>query len=239
MAGHRGQARSFNDQKRVKVTSIDPQNPDAVGDRSEFDRLMTAARVYRRRDDYAAATKAVQQALTILPDDLDAREFAADMIYAHGDLQKAIDYYKAILETDPKRASAETKYAKTILELAEGHRQRELVQQMLENPTRLQVAHRNPAIAALLSIAPGFGHIYCGLYTVGIALFCGWVFAWMLFFWTLGESVGVQMTSRLTAASTAFACIAAALHIYALVGAAQQAERINSGLNADKSSDPE
>ena len=221
------------------MTSIDPQNPDAVGDRSEFGRLMTAARVYRRRDDYAAATKAVQQALQIMPNDLDAQEFAADMIYAHGDLQKAIDYYKLILQADPKRASAETKYAKAVLELAEGHRQRELVQQMLDNPVKPHVSRRNPAIAAMLSIAPGFGHIYCGLYTVGIALFCGWVFAWMLFFWTLGESVGVQITSRLTAASTAFACIAAALHIYALVSAAQHAERINSGLNSDKSANPE
>lgn len=200
---------------------------------------MTAARVYRRRDDYAAATEAVRQALQILPNDLDAREFAADMIYAHGDLQKAIDYYKAILETDPKRASAETKYAKVVLELAEEHRQRELVQQMLENPAKSQVMRKNPAVAALLSIAPGFGHIYCGLYAVGIALFCGWMLAWMLFLWTLEDSVGGHMTSRLTAASTAFGCIAAALHIYALVSAAQHADRINSGLDSDKSANPQ
>ncbi|NLN76076.1 MAG: tetratricopeptide repeat protein [Armatimonadetes bacterium] len=215
------------------MTATDPQNPDAAANRAEFDRLMTAASVYRRRGDYAAATKSVQQALKLFPDNLDAQEFAADMIYAHGDIQKAADYYKAIMDIDPGRSSAETKYAKAILEIAEGQRQRELVQYMLDNPGKTSVERRNPTIAALLSIAPGFGHIYCGLYTLGIALFCSWVLAWMLFFWMLGESEGVAFTSKLTASSTAFACIAAAVHIYALIGAAQQAEKINSSITDD------
>lgn len=218
------------------MSYIDPRNPEAVAEKEKFDRLMTAASVHRRRGDYAEATEAIKQALQIFPDDLDAREFAADMIQAHGDLQKAADHYKAILEIEPKRASTETKYAKAILEIAEGKRQRELVQYMLKNPTQTRVRRRNPAVAALLSIAPGFGHIYCGLYAVGAALFGVWILSWMLFFWTLGDSVGVQITKKLTAASTAFACIAAALHIYTLVSAAQHAERINAkdqSINAD------
>src|SRR5450759_4255915 len=106
------------------------QDLDQAHKKAEFDRLMTAATVYRKRGDYAQATQAVKQALQILPDNIDAREFAADMINAHGDVQKASEHYKAILETEPGRASAEAKYAKAILELAEAERQRELVQYM-------------------------------------------------------------------------------------------------------------
>jgi tetratricopeptide (TPR) repeat protein len=216
------------------------QDLDQSKKKAEFDRLMTAATVYRRRGDYAQATQTVKQALTILPDNIDGREFAADMIYAHGDVQKASEHYKAILEIEPGRASAEAKYAKAILELAEAQRQQDLIKYMLENPGKSQtMQHRNPAVAAMLSIAPGFGHIYCGLYVMGMALFCGWVFAWLLFFWTLGDSVGGQITQKLTASSTAFACIAAALHIYALVNAAQQAEKVNSGKNGKSLSEPE
>ena len=238
MAGHYRQARSKQRQQGITLSHVDPRNPDAIAEKEKFDRLMTAAAVHRRRGDYAEATEAIKQALQIFPDDLDAREFAADMIQAHGDLQKAADHYKAILEIDPERASAETKYAKAILEIAEGKRQRELVAYMLDNPGKMQGQRRNPTIAALLSIAPGVGHIYCGLYAVGMALFGAWILSWMLFFWTLGDSMGVQITQKLTAASTAFACIAAAVHIYALVSAAQQAERINAK-NKPAETDPD
>lgn len=215
------------------------QNLDQAGNKAEFDRLMTAATVYRRRGDYAQATQAVKQALHLSPDDVDAREFAADMIYAHGDVEKASEHYKAILEGEPGRASAEAKYAKAILEIAEAKRQRDLIQYMVENPGKSRVMHRSPAVAALLSIAPGFGHIYCGLYVTGMALFCGWVLAWLLFFGTLGESAGVQITQKLTASSTAFACIAASLHIYALISAAQQAEKTNLGKDGKDPSEPQ
>ena len=216
------------------------QDLDQANKKAEFDRLMTAATVYRRRGDYAQATQAVKQALQILPDNIDAREFAADMIYAHGDVQKASEHYKAILEIEPGRASAEAKYAKAILELAEAQRQRELVKSMIDNPSKQpRSAPRNPAVAALLSIAPGFGHIYCGLYVTGIALFGGLVLAWLLFFATLSSSVGVQITNKLTAPSVAFGCIAAALHIYALMSAAQQAEKMKSGKDGKNLSEPE
>ena len=219
---------------------MDSHNTDAAATKAEFDRLMTAATVYRRRGDYAQATQAVKQALQILPDNIDAREFAADMIYAHGDVQKASEHYKAILETEPGLASAEAKYAKAILELAEAERQRELVKLMIDNPAKQsRTAPRNPAVAALLSIAPGFGHIYCGLYVTGMALFGGWVLAWLLFFATLSPSVGVQITHKLTAPSVAFGCIAAALHIYALMSAAQQAEKTKSGKDTKNLSEPE
>ncbi len=164
-----------------------------------------------------------------MPDNLDAREFAADMIYAHGDVQKASEHYKAILETEPGRASVEAKYAKAILELAEADRQRALVQEMLDNPLKRPYAPpRNSTIAALLSIAPGFGHVYSGHYVRGAGLFVGWVLAWMLFLFTL-DSSSVSVVNRITAASAAFACLACAIHIYAIISSAREAEATKRG----------
>ena len=205
------------------------QNLDQAAKRAEFDKLMTAATVFRRRGDYAQATESVRQALALLPDNLDAREFAADMISAHGDVRKASEYYKAILEIEPGRASAEAKYAKAILELAEADRQGWLVQEMLENPSKRPViAPKNPTIAALLSIAPGFGHVYCGQYLTGGGLFVGWVLAWMLFMFTLDSST-VSMVNRVTGPAAAFGCLAGAIHIYAIISSAREADKSKRG----------
>lgn len=216
------------------------QNLDEVSKRTEFDRLMTAANVFRRRGDYGQATASVKQALQLFPDNLDAQEFAADMIYAHGDVEKASEYYKAILEADVLRVSAEEKYAKAILDLAEGKRQQGLLKERLENPEKYRSQHtRKPTIAALLSIAPGFGQIYCGHYYKGMGLFGGWVLAWLFFFATLNPSVGVQATQKLSAASLMFGCVAAALHIYSIVSAAGEAEKLGKGKNGKDPSEPE
>jgi tetratricopeptide (TPR) repeat protein len=209
---------------------VTSQYLDQAAKKSEFDKLMTAATVHRRRGDYAQATESVRQALAILPDNLDAREFAADMINAHGDVRKASEHYKALLEIEPGRASVEAKYARAVLELAETDRQRGLVQEMLENPSkRPAVASRNPTVAALLSIAPGFGHVYCGLYLVGAALFAGWLFAWVLFFATLDSSVGISAVRKLTGPAAAFLLLAGAGHIYAIVSSAREADKTKRG----------
>lgn len=201
--------------------------------KAEFDRLMTAATVFRRRGDYGQATLTVKQALQICPEDLAAREFAADMIYAHGDLEKAAEHYKAILEIEPSRTSAEEKYAKAVLEMSEGQRQKELSKLMLENPTKFRpVQPKNPGLAVLLTIAPGLGHIYCGELARGLGIFGIWLVSCMLFMFTLDP--GASSVQRVTTSSVVFACIAGSIQIYALLSAAQAAEKTKS----DKDKDP-
>lgn len=214
------------------------QNLDQAGKKTEFDRLMTAAIVHRRRGDYVQATQTIKQALQIIPDSIEAREFAADMIYAHGDIKKAAEHYKAILTIEPTRASAEEKYAKAIVEISEADRQRELMRLMIENPGKYRVAQpKNATIAVLFSMAPGFGHIYCGQYMMGIGIFTGWMVACLLFLFTLNPAE--EFTQRLSATSAMFACFAAALHVYALLSAAQQAEKTKSEKAGKNSSEPE
>lgn len=192
--------------------------------KAEFDRLMTAATVFRRRGDYGQATQSVKEALQILPDDIAAREFAADMIYAHGNVEKAAEHYKSILEEEPGRASAEEKYAKAVLELSEAKRQKDLLKLMVGNPAKFKpVSPKNSTLAVLLTIAPGLGHMYCGEIVKGLGIFGVWLVSCLLFVFTLDPGAGTAQ--RVTTASVIFACIAGSVHIYALLGAAQSAEK--------------
>lgn len=192
--------------------------------KAEFDRLMTAATVFRRRGDYGQATLSVKQALQIYPENLDAREFAADMLYAHGDLNTAAEHYKSILDQAPDRGSAEEKYAKAILEISEAERQKELLKLMVENPGKFRpIQPKNATLAVLLTIAPGLGHLYCGEIGKGLTIFGVWILSCVLFMFTLDPGAGVA--HRVTTTSVIFACLAGSVHIYALLGAAQAADR--------------
>lgn len=210
------------------------QNVDEAKAKAEFDRLMTAATVFRRRGDYGQATQTIKQALQLFPEDIAAREFAADMIYAHGDVEKAAEHYKSILEAEPGRASAEEKYAKSILKLAEAERQKELLKLMVENPGKFHpIQPKNATIAVILSAAPGLGHIYCGQYAKGVGIFCGWMIAVLLFLFSINATAGEAQ--RVTTSSVVFACVAASIHIYSLLNAAQTADKTRDAKTKDPS----
>jgi tetratricopeptide (TPR) repeat protein len=200
------------------------KDPDDLKTQVEFDRHMTAARVYRNRGDYAKAGEEIQQALKLRPADLDAREFAADVIFAHGDIEKAAEHYKSILEVDPSRSSAEEKYAKAILQIAEAERQKKLLQEMIEQPGKTRTPPRSAVLAALVSIAPGFGQIYCTQYVKGMITFAAWSLSWLLCLAFVGPP-----DQRLSVPTLFFGCLATSIHLYALVDAVSQAERTRSG----------
>lgn len=193
---------------------------------ADFERAMTAANVYRNRGDYTQAAKAVQEALRLRPSDLDARELAADLVYARGESQKAAEHYKNILEIDPKRASVEEKYAKAILDVAEGKRQQELLKDMLDHPVSVGPQRRSSGVAAMLSIAPGFGHVYCAQYVKGVIVFAAWALSWVLCLSLVGPP-----GDRLSTATVLFGCLATSLHLYAVLDAAAAAERTRRDLH--------
>ncbi|MCE5198850.1 MAG: tetratricopeptide repeat protein [Armatimonadota bacterium] len=203
-----------------------PQDLDAAKKQAEFERLMTAAHVHRRRGDYGAAETAVSQALELCPADLDAQEFAADMLFARGELEVASDAYKRMFESDSSRISAEKKYAQTIIQISEGRRQQDLLRQMIENPGKYSAPKRSALIAFLISIAPGFGQIYCGQFNKGIVLFTTTMIAWFLFAVSTPDVSGLDASHRLSVflqslspLSVILACIATFIHIYAMVDA--------------------
>ena len=218
-----------------------------VKKRSEFDRLITAAHVYRRRGDYAQAEQTIRQALEIDPSDAEALEFAADMLFARGELEKAAEQYKLIAEQDKSRSSAEEKYATAVLQIAEGKRQQDLLREMLENPAKFRTPARSPLLATLISAAPGFGHLYCGKLAKGIVLFVGAMFCWLLFYAfspPVNTGLGVQeriheFATNMTVPALFFLCVAVFTHIYAFVDAAVLADKTRESQEASNLAEPE
>ena len=205
---------------------MSPQNLDDVRKQAEFERLITAARVHRMRGDYTMAEQTIRQSLEINPADIGALEFAADMLFARGELEKAADEYKRLFEQNKSRTSLEAKYAKATLQIAEGKRQKDLLQDLLDNPSKYRAPARSPLVAAIISTAPGFGQIYCGQLVRGIVLFMATMMSWLLCYALTPKVADLRMQDRLTFFTRnmdpwaiLFACAAIAIHVYAFVDA--------------------
>lgn len=211
---------------------------EAINDprkQAEFDRLINLARINRMRGEYLQADDLVRQALEVLPGNLDARELAADLLYARGQWPEAADAYRSIFTQDPSRTAAEEKYAKVLLQIAEGKRQKDLLQEMLEHPEAHQMPKRSPAVAAVLSGIPGLGHVYCGEFIKAAVILGITAVSWLLFlvlrpnvsFYPPEQRIG-KFVENLDPLSVAFLLIALAMHAYAVVNAAVTADKMNS-----------
>ncbi len=218
------------------MTSDTPLDPKTA---AEYDRLMTLAQVNRRRGDYVQAAEQVAQASALWPESLDAQELAADILYAQGKWEEALERYKAIRQRDPSRASAEEKFARITVQIAEGKRQQELMKQILENPGVYLPPKRNPAVAAVLSGIAGLGHVYCGNLKKGAVLFASTTLCWLAFL-SLTPPIApypsaadriVRFTQDLGVLAWIFLLLAVVLQMYAIVNAATTAEQMNSQQN--------
>lgn len=158
-------------------------NKEQLKKQMEFDRNMNLANGFRSKGDYSLAEEMVINALSLFPENLDAREFAADILMARGELDKAAEHYKSLFTVEDPRPSAEEKYAVAIVQIAEAKRQRSLLDQMLANPAKFRKQTANPYIAFVMSMAaPGFGQIYAGKLRKGITLFCVALFCWLVIY---------------------------------------------------------
>lgn len=167
----------------------------------DFDRYMGLASGFRNKGNYEQAQSMVIEALALFPENLDAREFAADILFARGELEKAAEHYKSLFSEEHPRPSAEEKYGSVVIQIAEGKRQRMLLEQMLENPTQFRKQTANPYLAAVLGAAPGFGHIYAGKLKKGVALFCSAALCWILSYYL---SPAIDKTLPIAARTYAF-----------------------------------
>lgn len=218
---------------------MNSQNVEDARKQELFEKLLRNAYIHRRRGDYGQAVQLIRQALDIRPDDLEAREFGADMLFVHGELEKAAEQYKSILEEDQARASAEEKYAKTILQITEGKRQKELLQAMLDNPTKYRTPNRSPGLVVVLSAIPGCGHMYLGQFLKGIILFVAAVLVWMLVAITAPDLRPELFTDTISAWFVLFLCSALSLHIYALLDSASVANKQRANADASHMAEPE
>ncbi len=203
---------------------------------AEFDRLMNLAHINRRRGEYKQANALLGLAFELIPGSLEARELAADLLYAAGKWPEAAEAYKTIFQEDSSRTAAEEKYAKVLLQIAEGNRQQELIKDMLEHPEMHRLPDRSPWAAALLSGLPGFGHVYCGQVVKGVVLLLITAICWLLFL-VMRPNVSalpdpdqriLRFTQDLDPLAVIFLLIALGTHTYAIVNAAVTADKLNA-----------
>lgn len=152
MASHGGKA-------GIEVTKMSI-SPEEIKRNAEIDKLLSTANVHRMRGQFIEAEDTYKQALELAPDRLDIMELVADMLQARGQLDAAAAEYRKILGHEPGRVSAETKYARVVLEIGTREQAKLIAQEMIDNPGK-RTAPRNPLLAAILSVAvPGLGQLY-------------------------------------------------------------------------------
>lgn len=138
-------------------------NPEDIKRAAEIDRLLSRANVHRIRGEFIEAEDTLKEALSLDKSRADVHEMVADLIFARGQLDAAAEEYKKILEAHPGRTSAETKYAKAVLEKGEHEYEKRIAQEMIDNPGKYFSPPQHPLPAFLLSAAaPGAGQIYNG-----------------------------------------------------------------------------
>lgn len=115
------------------------------------DGILRQAALHRRRGRLKEALAECEQAIALVPSDAAALELYGDVLQGLGRVDDALAAYRRAGEADPRRASAERKYAELLL--------------LQDRGVKAFVAAepRNPYVAVLLSaLCPGAGQFYNG-----------------------------------------------------------------------------
>ena len=136
--------------------------------RAERDRLLSDANVARLRRDFAAMEKACRDVIALTGEDGEIVELLGDALYGQGKGAEARDCYQKSAELASGRASAEVKYARLVLELAEAEREIQANLTELEHPGAHTRPSHHAAGSSILSILfPGLGQLVNGEYIKG------------------------------------------------------------------------
>lgn len=133
-----------------------------VRTRAERDRLLANANVARMRGDFAGMEEALRQAVALAGEDADLIELIGDALHGQGKLAEARDCYKKALDMQSGRASAETRFARVVLEIDEIERQKRESLLDLERPRDRLRQRRRTGSAILALIFPGLGQLVNG-----------------------------------------------------------------------------
>lgn len=172
-----------------------PTEPNDIVRAAEIDKLLSRANVHRMRGDYTAAEDTYREAFAFDESRADLLELVADMLEARGQVDKAAEEYKKVLEMQPGRVSAETKYARVVLRIGEREHQKALAQELLENPNKYVPPPSHPLLAFLLSgLVPGIGQIYNGELWKGVILVASFVLSLLVLALSATETKNLLQT---------------------------------------------
>jgi len=218
-------------------------NPEDIKLAAEIDRLLSHSNVHRLRGEFIEAEDALREALSLDESRVDIHEMLADMLFARGQLDAAAEEYKKILEAHPDRVSAETKYAKVVLEKGEHEYEKRIAQEMIDNPGKYSSPPQHPLAAFLLSAAaPGAGQIYNGervkgLIILGVFFLSVLILAFSPDTGNLLRNVGIWLNPSASSMKpppvgpivVLFSGILAFLYIYAVLDAVIASSKLSEG----------
>jgi tetratricopeptide (TPR) repeat protein len=188
--------------------TLPPFRESSPEEKEKADRLLVFANVARRRGQFQEAEKACREAIELTPSDAAALELYGDILQACGRVDDALYAYEQAKKADPRRASAEKKYAELMLMQ---DREVELLRQ--------EYIPRNPKIAVLFTaLFPGGGQLYNGEPTKGFLIAVSMLILVILLGWTpLGfPGLGAQ---GITWSFVLFTLLALGVYIYAVIDA--------------------
>lgn len=138
--------------------------------------LLRDANMLRRREKFVEAEAKCREALDLAPRDGSALEMLGDILQGVARIDEALAAYKRAVEADPRRASAEKKYADLLMR-----------QENWANYDP-EAAPPNVRFSVLLSLClPGAGQFFYGSYLKGaVFLTLDVIVGYLLFFSSLG-----------------------------------------------------
>jgi hypothetical protein len=144
----------------------------SVQETLQAESLLREASAFRRREKYREAEAKCREALSLVPKDAAALELLGDLLQGVARTEEALAAYRRATEADPKRYSAEKKYADL------------LMRQQNWAAVDPEAVDKNPFIAVLLSaLLPGAGQFYNGDIAKGaffilLDVLCVYLLAW-------------------------------------------------------------
>ncbi len=146
------------------------------------EQLLREANLLRRREKYREAEAKCREALALVPKYAAALELLGDLLQGVARVDEALAAYKRATEADPKRATAERKYADL------------LMRQQNWAAIDLEAVQKKPWVSVLLSLLlPGAGQIHNGETIKGLLLIAGTALCFLG--WILFGSLGAPVTS--------------------------------------------
>lgn len=144
------------------------------------DRMLTSARLARRRGEMEAAWRCLDDALLLAPDDAAVFEEMGWLNLDEEEFEAAAQCFRRALELEPGRAGAETGLGNATVEAARSA----AAEQAEAEPDTSLLGKRSPSRAALLSaLIPGLGQMYATEFARGTAWLLAVLPCWYLGLW--------------------------------------------------------
>jgi len=200
---------------------LPPPREPTPQERVEADRHLTVAYLARRRGNLREAETRCRAAIDLNPTDAGALELYGDVLQGLGRVDDAILCYRRAADQDPRRASAEKKYAELML------LQNRSIQTLQE-----EFIARNPTVAVMFSaLMPGAGQAYNGDGVKGVLLGALWLALLYLLGWSPWGFPGLTV-DRVPGSLYVLILLAGADYLYSVADAnlgARRGKRRRSG----------